>query len=104
MEKLTLPITDKLIVVSALNIEKGLQDGIGKASDYAVIRSGIELDRFGHPHATHSASTRQALGIPLISRRWDRDPLIAAKSAVGFCARGRHRGASATRNLFCHGG
>lgn len=64
MEKLTLPITDKLIVVSALNIEKGLQDGIGKASDYVVIRSGIELDRFGHPQVPRAA-TRQALGIPL---------------------------------------
>lgn len=64
MEKLTLPITDKLIVVSALNIEKGLQDGIGNASDYVVIRSGIELDRFGHPQVAREV-TRQALGIPL---------------------------------------
>jgi len=64
MEKLTLPITDKLIVVSALNIEKGLQDGIGNASDYVVIRSGIELDRFGHPQVAREV-TRQTLGIPL---------------------------------------
>ena len=44
LEKLTLLITDKLIVVSPLNIEKGLADGIGVASDYVVIRSGMELD------------------------------------------------------------
>jgi glycosyltransferase involved in cell wall biosynthesis len=49
LEKLTLPITDKLIVVSPRNIEKGLADGIGRPEDYVVIRSGIELERFGHP-------------------------------------------------------
>ncbi len=64
LEKLTLPITDKLIVVSPLNIEKGLADGIGHRSDYAVIRSGIELDRFGQPQVPR-AETRRALGIPL---------------------------------------
>ncbi len=64
MEKITLPITDKLIVVSALNIEKGLQDGIGQPDDYVVIRSGIELDRFGHPQVSRD-EMRHALGIPL---------------------------------------
>lgn len=63
LEKLTLPITDKLIVVSALNIDKGLADGIGKATNYVVIRSGIELDRFGHPQVSRTA-TRAAWGIP----------------------------------------
>lgn len=64
LEKLTLPITDKLIVVSPLNIEKGLHDGIGRAEDYVVIRSGVELDRFGNP-AVPRAQTRRNLGIPL---------------------------------------
>ncbi|MFN8490592.1 MAG: glycosyltransferase family 4 protein [Caldilineaceae bacterium] len=64
MEKVTLPITDKLIVVSALNIEKGLQDGIGQPDDYVVIRSGIELDRFGQPQVPR-AEMRKSLGIPL---------------------------------------
>jgi len=64
MEKVTLPITDKLIVVSALNIEKGLQDGIGKLDDYVVIRSGIELDRFGQPQVPRD-EMRKRLGIPL---------------------------------------
>ena len=63
LEKLTLPITDKLIVVSALNIEKGLADGIGQPDNYLVIRSGIELDRFGHPQVLR-ADTRAAWGIP----------------------------------------
>lgn len=64
LEKLTLPITDKLIVVSKLNIEKGLADGIGMPDDYIVIRSGIELDRFGHPQVP-CAETRAAWGIPM---------------------------------------
>lgn len=63
LEKLTLPITDKLIVVSPRNIEKGMADGIGKPDDYVVIRSGIELDRFGHPQ-TSRAETRAAWRIP----------------------------------------
>lgn len=63
LEKLTLPITDKLIVVSALNIEKGLADGIGQPENYVVIRSGIELDRFGHPQVPR-ATTRATWGIP----------------------------------------
>jgi len=63
LEKLSLPVTDKLIVVSPLNIEKGLQDSIGKPEDYVVIRSGIELDRFGHP-AVPCEETRRAWGIP----------------------------------------
>lgn len=63
LEKLTLPITDKLIVVSSLNIEKGLADGIGKPENYLVIRSGIELDRFGHPQSPREI-TRATWGIP----------------------------------------
>jgi glycosyltransferase involved in cell wall biosynthesis len=63
LEKLTLPITDKLIVVSPRNIEKGLADGIGRPEDYVVIRSGIELERFGHPQVDR-ATTRAAWGIP----------------------------------------
>lgn len=64
LEKLTLPITDKLIAVSPSNIEKGLKDGIGQPDDYVVIRSGIELDRFGHPQVERGG-TRTAWGIPL---------------------------------------
>ncbi len=64
LEKLTLPITDRLIAVSSLNAEKGLHDGIGRLEDYVIIRSGIELDRFRHPRVPRS-ETRAALGIPL---------------------------------------
>jgi glycosyltransferase involved in cell wall biosynthesis len=67
LERLTLPITDKLIVVSPLNIEKGVQDGIGQLEDYLVIRSGIELERFGHPQTPREV-TRAAWNIPISSR------------------------------------
>ncbi len=64
LERLTLPITDRLIAVSPRNITKGLHDGIGRPEDYVVIRSGVELDRFGHPQVPRE-ETRVALGIPL---------------------------------------
>ncbi|MFZ4657225.1 MAG: glycosyltransferase family 4 protein [Caldilineaceae bacterium] len=63
LEKLTLPITDKLIAVTSKDIDKGLRDGIGQRDDYVVIRSGIELDRFGHPQVQRD-ETRVAWGIP----------------------------------------
>ncbi|MCB0129510.1 MAG: glycosyltransferase family 4 protein [Caldilineaceae bacterium] len=63
LEKRSLPITSKLIAVSARNVQDGLADGIGTPEDYVVIRSGIELDRFGHPAVT-PAATRARWGIP----------------------------------------
>lgn len=63
LEKLTLPITDCLITVSPRDIEKGLRDGIGRPEDYVVIRSGIELDRFGCPQRS-AESVRAELGVP----------------------------------------
>ncbi len=67
LERLTLFITDRLIAVSPRNVEKGLRDGIGREKDYVVIRSGIELDRFGHPSVSRS-EVRALLGIPANAR------------------------------------
>ncbi len=63
LEKLCLPITDRLISVSPVNTEKGIRDGIGYPSNYVVIRSGIELERFGCPQVPRE-QTRSTLGIP----------------------------------------
>ena len=63
LEKLTLKITDQLIAVSHKNIHKGLTDGIGRNKDYSVIRSGIELECFGHPKLDKETMRKQ-LGIP----------------------------------------
>lgn len=63
LEQITAPITHKLIVVSPLNIEKGLAGGIGAPEKYITIRSGIEMDRFRQP--TRSRETvRAKLDIP----------------------------------------
>jgi glycosyltransferase involved in cell wall biosynthesis len=63
LEKVTLKITDQLIAVSGKNISKGLNDGIGRFEDYSVIRSGIELERFGHPQVDRQ-TMRKKLQIP----------------------------------------
>ncbi len=44
LERMAAPLSDKLIVVSGLNREVGLQRGIGRAEQYAVLHSGIDLD------------------------------------------------------------
>ena len=64
LERFTLLITDRLITVSPRNIEKGRADGIGRREDYVVIRSGIELERFGHPDIPRE-EVRRSLGIPV---------------------------------------
>ncbi len=46
LERLAAPFTDKFIVVTNLDIQKGLQEAIGKADDYVTIRSGIDVHRF----------------------------------------------------------
>ena len=64
LEQTTAPITDKLIVVSPLNTEKGLRDNIASPEKYVTIRSGIDLDHFRHPDRPCEA-VRDELGIPL---------------------------------------
>jgi glycosyltransferase involved in cell wall biosynthesis len=51
------------ILVAEKDREKGLAQGIKNAANYPVIRSGIELDRFGHPQIS-PAEMRRQLGIP----------------------------------------
>ncbi len=46
LERLAARVTDKLIVVSGLNREVGLQRGIGRERQYTVLHSGIDLDRY----------------------------------------------------------
>lgn len=63
LEKLGAWAGDSLIVVSPQDIEKGLAQGIGRRENYTVIRSGVELDRFGHPQ-TPPEAMRAQLGLP----------------------------------------
>ncbi len=64
LERLTARITDKLIVVSPLNTEKGLRDGIARPETYVTIRSGIDLERFRNP-VRRCEVVRAELGIPV---------------------------------------
>ncbi|MEM8858507.1 MAG: glycosyltransferase family 4 protein [Chloroflexota bacterium] len=63
LEKLGYRNGDAMIVVSPKDIDKGLAEGIGRREDYTVIRSGIELERFGNPQVPPS-EIRDQLGIP----------------------------------------
>lgn len=49
LERRTVGFTDKLIVVSHLNAQKGLNDAIGAAEKYTTIHSAINLDDFINP-------------------------------------------------------
>ncbi len=63
LERFASRFSDAVVVVSPNDIEKGLEQGIGQPADYHVIRSGVELDRFGHPQVS-PAEMRAQLGIP----------------------------------------
>ncbi len=63
LERFGSRFSDAVIVVSPKDIEKGLAQGIGKREEYHLIRSGVELDRFGHPQQP-PAEIRAELGIP----------------------------------------
>jgi glycosyltransferase involved in cell wall biosynthesis len=62
LERIAARFTDRLIVVSELDRERGLAHGIGRPESYDVIRSGIELDRFRAPTRDREA-VRRELGI-----------------------------------------
>jgi glycosyltransferase involved in cell wall biosynthesis len=63
LEQITQRITDRLVVVSPRNIEKGLADGIATPEKYITIRSGIGLAHFRQPTRPRDA-VRSELGIP----------------------------------------
>jgi glycosyltransferase involved in cell wall biosynthesis len=64
LEQITQRITDRLIVVSPRNTQKGLADGIATREKYVTIRSGIELDRFRQPSRPRE-DVQAELEIPL---------------------------------------
>ena len=63
LERATQLVTDRLIVVSPRNTQKGLADGIATAEKYVTIRSGIEVDRFRQVSQPRE-EVRAELGIP----------------------------------------
>jgi glycosyltransferase involved in cell wall biosynthesis len=62
LERLSARITDRLIVVSRLNADKGLRDAIGAADQYVTIHSSINLDEFA-PGGVDTDELRRSLGL-----------------------------------------
>lgn len=62
LERCTVPFTDKLIVVSRLNADKGLADGIGTADKYVTIHSSINLQEFMEV-SCDAAEVKKSLGM-----------------------------------------
>lgn len=89
LEKLSLLITNKLIAVSKVNMEKGLNSGIGRKEDYTLIRSGIVLERFKHPVRTKN-EIREDLGIkpnaPVVGTVTRLSPQKAPLDFIRSCA------------------
>ena len=86
LEKLVEPITDRLIVVSPRNAEKGLQAGIASPTKYRTIRSGIDIERFSRPQVP-PAQVRASLGIlPSALLVITVTRLVAQKAPLDFIA------------------
>lgn len=64
MERRMALLSDALIVVTDQDIQKGLQEGIGRPGQYQLIRSAIPLDEF-NPAGVDRGAVRGELGIPL---------------------------------------
>lgn len=62
LERLTAKFTDRLIVVSATDIEKGLEEGIGRPEQYQMVHCGIEIDKFQYTRI-NIRKKREELGI-----------------------------------------
>jgi glycosyltransferase involved in cell wall biosynthesis len=63
LERLAAAYTDAMIVVTSRDIEKGLQEGIGRPEQYHLIRSAIPLDEFD-PQGVDRSWARQQLSLP----------------------------------------
>lgn len=63
LERALARMTDVLVVVTPRDADKGLRCGIGRRSQYRVVRSGLDLSEF-RASAGRRARARGALGIP----------------------------------------
>lgn len=62
LERRTAPVTDRLVVVSSLNRDKGLRDGIGTPAQYVTIRSAIDVQAFSGA-VCDTAALKEELGL-----------------------------------------
>lgn len=63
LERIAASISDMMIVVSDRDIQKGVNENIGRSRQYRLIRSAIPLDDF-NPDKVDRSTVRQELGIP----------------------------------------
>lgn len=61
-ERLLAPITHTIVVVTSADIDAGLAAGVGRRGQYAVVRSGIDVDAWRSHRGR--AEARAALGVP----------------------------------------
>jgi len=64
LERFAASFTDIMVVVTNRDIDKGLQEGIGRREQYHLIRSSIPLEEFD-PQRVSRENARKELGIPL---------------------------------------
>lgn len=62
LERWCAPKADKLVLVTEVDRDKGLSEGIGSPEQYVIVRSGIELDAFRHGSRLRMA-VRSEIGI-----------------------------------------
>lgn len=62
LERITAPITDRLVTVSRTDRDRGVAAAIGRAQQYRVLHSGIEIGAFDRPERDPSI-VRRELGI-----------------------------------------
>lgn len=94
LERAAAAITDRLIVVSALNREAGLSLHIGVPEQYAVVHSGIDIEAFRRP-ARDRARVRAELGFDpthtvvgsIACLKPQKAPLDFVRAAASACAR-----------------
>ena len=64
LERRTARLADRLVVVAEADRDKGLAAGVGVASQYVTVRSGLELAGYG-PDPAAADEVRSSLGIPV---------------------------------------
>jgi len=102
LERVTAPITDTLLAVSKQNVADYHEQRIGKPTDYRVVYSGLELERYQVPLTQAQAQVR--LGLPEASAvvGWfgrlshQKDPLTFLRAARDVMA-----GFSGVRFIVC---
>jgi glycosyltransferase involved in cell wall biosynthesis len=103
-ERASAPVTARLFAVSRENVRRYQARGIGRAAQYRVVYSGLELERYGRDPRP-AAALRAATGLPPADGPWigwfgrfnhQKDPLTFVRAAHVI-----HRRNPAIRFVMC---